>query len=61
MIDWGRRRLARLLEHRDFGSPDLDAITLFAVVETFGADQREPVDVETAVRVIRRGLLGEDR
>ena len=38
VFDWGRRRVARVLQGRDFGDADADAVALLAFVEAFGVD-----------------------
>lgn len=60
VYDWGRRRVSRLLERRGFGDVDADGIVLLAVIEAFGSMPREPVEVDVAVRIVERGLLGRD-
>jgi AcrR family transcriptional regulator len=58
VVDWGRWQMARLLAAREFGDPDVDGIVLLAIVEAFGSRPREPVEVDAAVHIIERGLLG---
>jgi AcrR family transcriptional regulator len=53
-LDWGRRRLAWTLRHRSFGDPDVEAVVLLAVVESFGVVG----GVEAAAQIVERGLLG---
>ena len=57
-VDWGRRRLARFLQPRDFGDHDIDAVMLLAVVDAFGARQLPTVGADAAAQIIERGLLG---
>ena len=58
VFDWGRRRMVRLLQGRGFGDVEVDGLVLLAVVEAFGSVPREPVEVDAAVHVVQRGLLG---
>jgi len=58
VIDWGRWQMARRLGGRDFGDVDVDGIVLLAIVEAFGSQPREPVEIDAAVHVIERGCLG---
>ncbi|MBV8951597.1 MAG: hypothetical protein JOZ99_12025 [Actinobacteria bacterium] len=57
-LDWGRRRMARYLQRRGFGDPDMDAIFMVALFGVFGARRRGPAEVEAAAHVIECGLLG---
>jgi AcrR family transcriptional regulator len=57
-LDWGRRRLARYLEPRDFGDVDIEAVVMVALLGVFGAQSRPPADIEAAAHIIERGLLG---
>lgn len=57
-LDWGRRRLAKFLSARHFGDHDADAVALLAVLDAFGGRRRRAPVLETAARVIERGLLG---
>jgi AcrR family transcriptional regulator len=61
VIDWGRWQMARLLGNRSFGDADVDGIVLLAVIEAFGSQPREPVEVDAAVHIIERGLLGRTK
>jgi AcrR family transcriptional regulator len=56
-LDWGRRRLARLLRPRGFGDVDTEAVVMVAFLGTFGA-RRSPSTIEAAAHVIECGLLG---
>jgi AcrR family transcriptional regulator len=58
ILDWGRRRMVRFLEPRRFGDPELDAIVLLALVDTFGGHERPTRTVDAAVHIIERGFLG---
>jgi AcrR family transcriptional regulator len=56
VFDWGRRRMARLLRGSDHGDVEIDGLVLLAVVEAFGAQPREPVEVDAALHVVARGF-----
>jgi AcrR family transcriptional regulator len=58
MLDWGRRRLARYLDARGFGDPDIDAVVLVALLGVFGARARPAAETDAAALIIERGLLG---
>ena len=57
VFDWGRRRVKRVLNGRDFGDVDLDAVGLLAFVEAFGAEPRTPSEIDAALHVLERGFL----
>ena len=57
-FDWGRRRVARLMQGRIFGDVDVDAVVLLAVIEAFGSLPRDPVEVDAAIHVIEHGFAG---
>jgi AcrR family transcriptional regulator len=58
IFDWGRRRMARWLHPRGFGDVDMDAVVLVALLSVFGARQRSAAEIDAAVLVVERGLLG---
>ena len=58
VIDWGRWQMASRLGDRAFGDDDVDGIILLAIVEAFGSQPREQVEIDAAVHVIERGCLG---
>jgi AcrR family transcriptional regulator len=57
-FDWGRRRMARYLQPRDFGDTETDAIVMVALLGVFGARPRPAAEIDAAVQIIERGLLG---
>ena len=57
-LDWGRRRMARVLETRDFGDADTDAVVLLALVDAFGGRERSSREVDATAHIIERGFLG---
>jgi hypothetical protein len=50
--------MARHLEPRGFGDVDMDAVVMVALLGVFGSRPRATAEVEAAVRIIERGLLG---
>jgi AcrR family transcriptional regulator len=58
LLDWGRRRMARVLLPRGFGDVEIEGVFMVALLEVFGARPRPAVEVDAAVHVIERGLLG---
>jgi hypothetical protein len=58
LLDWGRRRMARTLAPRGFGDIEIEAVVMVALLEVFGARPRPAAEVDAAVHVIERGLLG---
>jgi AcrR family transcriptional regulator len=59
LLDWGRRRLRSLLATRPFGDADFEAIVFVAMLGVFGARPRGAAEVDAAVDVIERGLIGQ--
>ncbi len=57
-LDWGRRRMSRYLQRRGFGDADMEAVVMVALLGVFGVHQRSAADIEAAVHIIERGLLG---
>jgi AcrR family transcriptional regulator len=57
-LDWGRRRMAHVLEARGFGDVDTEAVITVALLGTFGARERPSSAVDAAAHIIERGLLG---
>jgi AcrR family transcriptional regulator len=60
VIDWGRRQLASMLRERAIGDVDVNAEILLAVVEVFGSKARTKAELDAAMTVIERGLVGPD-
>ncbi|HEV2310890.1 MAG TPA: TetR/AcrR family transcriptional regulator [Acidimicrobiia bacterium] len=57
-LDWGRRQLARYLEPRGFGDPDMDAVYLVGLLGVFGVQPPANGEIDAAVHIIEQGLLG---
>jgi AcrR family transcriptional regulator len=57
-LDWGRRRMVRLLGPRRFGDIDTEAVVMVALLGAFGARGRSAPTVDAAARIIEQGLLG---
>lgn len=58
LLDWGRRRMARVLAPRDFGDVEIEGVVMVALLEVFGARPRPAPEVDAAVQIIERGLVG---
>jgi len=58
VIDWGRRQLASMLREREIGDVEVSAEILLALVEVYGAKARTKVELDAALAVIERGLVG---
>jgi AcrR family transcriptional regulator len=57
-LDWGRRRMAHILQPRGFGDVDSEAVVTVALLGTFGARERSAPTIDAAAHIIERGLLG---
>jgi AcrR family transcriptional regulator len=57
-LDWGRRRMLRVLGRRGFGDVEVDAVVLVALLGAFGAQPRTVADIDAAAHIVERGLLG---
>ena len=57
-LDWGRRHMSRYLAPRDFGDPDTEALVMVALLGVFGSRRRPAREVDAAVHIVERGLLG---
>lgn len=60
VIDWGRRRLARMLRARAVGDVHVDAEILLATMEVFGSRPRTKAELDAVLTLIERGLVGRD-
>jgi AcrR family transcriptional regulator len=58
-FDWGRRQLARALRDRTFGDEAIEGLVLLGVMEAFGSQPREAVEVDATVHIVERGFLGQ--
>jgi AcrR family transcriptional regulator len=61
LLDWGRRRMSRYLQPRQFGDVDMEAVVLVALLGVFGARPRSASGVDAAAHIIDSGLLGRRR
>ena len=58
-LDWGRRRMVRVLGDRGFGDVEMDAVVMVALLGAFGAQARTAAaGVDAAAHIVERGLLG---
>jgi AcrR family transcriptional regulator len=58
-LDWGRRRLVRFLQPRDFGDVETEALVMVALLSAFGARERSAATIDAAAHMVERGLLGQ--
>jgi AcrR family transcriptional regulator len=58
-LDWGRRRLVRVLGARGSGTGDVDveAVVMVALLGAFGSRPRGAATVDAAANIVERGLL----
>jgi AcrR family transcriptional regulator len=59
-LDWGRRRMVRVLGARGActGDVDVEAIVMVALLGAFGSRPRGAASVDAAANIVERGLLG---
>jgi AcrR family transcriptional regulator len=57
-LDWGRRHMSRYLEPRGFGDADTEALVMVALLGVFGSRRRPARELDAAVHIVERGLLG---
>ena len=57
-LDWGRRRMVRVLGDRGFGDVEIDAVLMVALLGAFGAQPRTAADVDAVAHMVEGGLLG---
>jgi AcrR family transcriptional regulator len=57
-LDWGRRRLARMLADRGFGEIEVEAAVLLALLAGLGSRPRGGAVLDTAALVMDRGFFG---
>ena len=60
VTDWGRRRMAEMLQGRALGDVDIDAEVLVAIVEVFGSKPRAKGELDACLTLIERGFLDPD-
>jgi len=58
-LDWGRRRMVRVLGARGAGTSDIDveAIVMVALLGAFGSRPRGAASVDAVANVVERGLV----
>jgi AcrR family transcriptional regulator len=57
-LDWGRRRMVRFLQPREFGDVETEATVLVALLSAFGARERDTRTIDAAAHIVERGFLG---
>ncbi len=60
VTDWGRRRMATMLQDRAFGDVEIEAEILMAVVEVFGSRTRTKAELDACLMLIERGFVSID-
>ena len=58
-LDWGRRRMVRVLAERGCGDVDAEAVVMVALLGAFGAQPPAAATVDAAAHIIGFGLLGQ--
>ena len=61
VTDWGRRRMAAMLESRPLGDVDIEAEILMAIVEVFGTRSRTKGELDACLTLIERAFIGPER
>ena len=60
VTDWGRRRMATMLQGSALGDVDIEAEILMAVVEVFGSRTRTKAELDACLLLIERGFVGPE-
>jgi AcrR family transcriptional regulator len=60
VTDWGRRRMATMLEGAELGDVDIEAEVLMAVVEVYGSKPRTKAELDACLGLIERGFPTPD-
>jgi AcrR family transcriptional regulator len=58
-LDWGRRRMVRVLAQGGCGDVEVEAVVMVALLGAFGAQPPAAATVGAAARIIGGGLLGQ--
>jgi AcrR family transcriptional regulator len=57
-LDWGRRRMVRILGSDGAGDVDIEAVVMVALLGAFGSQPRGAATVDAAANIVERGLVG---
>jgi AcrR family transcriptional regulator len=57
VTDWGRRRMATMLQSAGLGDIEIEAEILMAIVEVFGSRTRTKAELDACLMMIERGFL----
>ena len=57
-LDWGRRRMVRILGGGGGGDVDIEAVVMVALLGAFGSQPRSAAAVDAAANIVERGLIG---
>jgi AcrR family transcriptional regulator len=60
VIDWGRRRMATMLNARALGDVEIEAVILLAIIEEFGSKTSTKAGLDATLLLIERGFVGPD-
>ncbi len=60
VTDWGRRRMATMLQARELGDVEIEAEILMAIVEVFGSRTRTKAELDACLMLIERGFVGAE-
>ena len=57
-LDWGRRRMVRILGGGGGGDVDIEAVVMVALLGAFGSQPRSAAMVDAAATIVERGVIG---
>jgi AcrR family transcriptional regulator len=57
-LDWGRRRMTRVLRHREFGDIEVEGIVMLGLLDSLSGQHISPSVISGTAHIIERGLLG---
>jgi AcrR family transcriptional regulator len=60
VTDWGRRRMAAVLQARELGDVDIEAEILMAIVEVFGSRTRTKAELDACLLLIERAFVSPE-
>ena len=56
-LDWGRRRMVRILGGDGSGDVDIEAVVMVALLGAFGSQPRSAAAIDAAANIVERGLI----
>ena len=57
-LDWGRRRMARVLRRREFGDVEIEAVIMLGLLDSLSGPEISSNVISSTALIIERGLLG---